>query len=56
MTPKGWTIARRGDRWIVTFENSKFETPVEWTEGMYLKFISDSAARLGLKIGVSDDE
>ena len=46
VTPKGWTISKRGNYWEITFENTRAQVSVTLSDSMFAKFISDSSGKL----------
>ena len=49
MTPSGWTIAKRGSIFVITFENKKLMTVVSMSPVFYEKFTRESMRKLGIQ-------
>ena len=46
MTPTGYVISRRGNRWEIVFENAKTMVSVTLSDSMFAKFTSESSGKL----------
>ena len=49
MTPTGWTISKRGAKWVLRFENTKFESVLDVSQWQFEKFTRESMRKLGIK-------
>jgi hypothetical protein len=46
---RGWSISRRGEYWVVSWENSKYSAEITLSDSQYERFIHESVERLGMK-------
>jgi len=49
ISPSRWTISKRGDRYIINWENTKLSTEILLTELQYRRFVRESMTRLGIE-------
>lgn len=45
MTPKGWTISRRGNFWEITFENTRNMISITLTDAQASRFLGEFSRR-----------